>query len=137
MIKKTITYTDYNGLERTEDFYFNYNKAELMKMEMSVDGGFAERMQKIVNAKDAPTIMKSFEKFVLDAYGEKSDDGKRFIKTDELKEAFKQTEAFSIIFMELATNDEEAAKFVNGVVPADLAKQLANSGNATLVAPAN
>lgn len=120
MLKKTITYTDYNGVERTEDFYFNLSKAELMEMEMSTSGGFAETIQKIVAAQDAPTIIKIFKDLILKAYGEKSPDGKRFIKSEELSNSFAQTEAYSNLFMELATNDEAAANFVNGVMPSNL-----------------
>lgn len=120
MLKKTITYTDYNGVERTEDFYFNLTTAEVMEMEMSASGGYGEMLKKIVAAQDAPTIIKVFKELVLKAYGEKSDDGKRFIKNDEIREAFSQTEAYSILFMELATDADAAAKFVNGIMPANL-----------------
>lgn len=123
MLKKTITYTDYNGNERTEDFYFNLTKAELMEMEMTTDGGFAETVGKIVASKDVPTIIKIFKELLLKAYGEKSSDGKRFIKSDEIREGFSQTEAYSILFMELATDEDAAANFVNGIIPADLASQ--------------
>lgn len=126
MFKKTVTYTDYNGVERKEDFFFNLSKAELMEMEMGTTGGYAEMIQKIVNAKDAPSIIRIFKELVLKSYGVKSDDGKRFIKSQELSDAFSQTEAYSQIFMELATDDKAAAEFVNGVVPAELAKQVAN-----------
>lgn len=118
MIKKTITYTDYNGGERTEDFYFNLSKAEVMEMEMSTAGGLAEMIQNVVSAQDAPSIIKIFKDLVLKAYGKKSPDGKRFIKTEELATEFSQTEAYSELFMELATNADEAAKFVNGIMPA-------------------
>ena len=120
MLKKTITYTDYNGNERTEDFYFNLTKAEIMEMEMSTTGGMAEMIQRIVNAQDAPAIIKTFKDLVLKAYGEKSSDGKRFIKNDEIRDAFSQTEAYSILFMELATDADKAAAFVNGITPADI-----------------
>lgn len=123
MIKKTITYTDYNGSERTEDFYFNLTKAEVMEMEMSTTGGFAEMINRIIAAQDAPTIIKTFKDLILKAYGQKSPDGKRFIKSDDLATEFSQTEAYSQLFMELATDADAAAKFVNGIVPADLAKQ--------------
>ena len=118
MLKKTITYTDYNGTERTEDFYFNLSKAEVMEMEMGIDGGLTEMINKIVAAKDAPAIIKIFKELILKAYGEKSADGKRHIKSEELSTAFSQTEAYSNLFMELATNSDEAAKFVNGIIPA-------------------
>ena len=129
MLKKTITYIDYNGSERTEDFYFNLSKAEVMEMEMSTTGGLAEMIQRIVAAQDAPAIIKIFKDLVLKAYGEKSLDGKRFMKVDAngtpLSIAFSQTEAYSQLFMELATDADAAAKFVNGIVPADMAQQAA------------
>ena len=124
MLKKTITYVDYNGIERTEDHYFNLNKAEIMELELSTTGGLAEMIKKIVAAQDAPAIIKVFKDLILKAYGEKSADGKRFIKSPELSIAFSQTEAYSQLFMELATNADEAAKFINGIVPAE-AKQAA------------
>ena len=125
MIKKTITYMDYNQVERTEDFYFNLSKAEVMEMEMSTSGGLAEMITRIVAAQDQPAIIKIFKDLILKAYGEKSPDGKRFIKSDELSIAFSQTEAYSQLFMELATDAEAASAFVNGIVPADMAKQAA------------
>lgn len=117
MLKKTITYTDYNGTERTEDFYFNLTKAEIMEMEMGTTGGLAEMIKKIVKTQDAPAIIKIFKDLVLKAYGEKSADGRRFIKTDEIRDGFAQTEAYSQLFMELATDAEKASEFVNGIVP--------------------
>lgn len=124
MLKKTITYTDYNGVERTEDFYFNLSKAEIMEMEMSTTGGLAEMIQRIVQAQDAPAIIKIFKDLVLKAYGQKSPDGKRFIKSDALREEFEQTEAYSNLFMELATDSDAAAAFVNGIVPADVGEKV-------------
>ena len=125
MLKKTITYTDYNDVERTEDFYFNLTKAEIMEMEMSTSGGLGEMINKIVAAQDAPSIIKIFKDLVLKAYGQKSPDGRRFIKSEELRREFEQTEAYSQLFMELATDADAAAKFVNGIVPADLAQKAA------------
>ena len=125
MIKKTITYTDYNGVERTEDHYFNLTKAEIMEMELSTTGGLAEMIQKITKAQDAPAIIKVFKDLVLKSYGEKSPDGRRFIKSKELSDAFAQTEAYSQLFMELATDADAASKFVNGIMPADVAAQAA------------
>lgn len=125
MLKKTITYPDYNGVERTEDFYFNLSKAEVMEMMMSTDGGLSEMIGKVIAAKDIPNLIKIFKDFILKAYGEKSPDGKRFIKSEEIVTAFSQTEAYSQLYMELATDADSAAKFVNGVAPADLAKQAA------------
>ena len=128
MIKKTVTYTDYNEVERTENFYFNLSKAEVLEMEMSTAGGMAESIQKIIDAKDTPAIIRVFKDLVLKAYGVKSDDGRRFVKSKELSEEFSQTEAYSQIFMELATDDKAAAAFVNGIVPADLAQKAALPG---------
>lgn len=128
MLKKTITYNDYNGVERTEDFYFNLSKAEIVEMEMSTAGGLAERINKIVATQDAPSIIRIFKDLVLKAYGEKSPDGKRFMKEDEngrpLSAAFAETEAYSILFMELATDADAAAAFINGIIPADAAKDI-------------
>lgn len=122
MLKKTMTYTDYNGVERTEDFYFNLSEAEVMEMEMSTSGGLAEMITRVIAAQDAPAIIKIFKDLVLKAYGEKSADGKYFNKKDKdgnlLCERFAQTEAYSKLFMELATDAEAASAFVNGIVPA-------------------
>ena len=119
MLKKTINYTDYNGMERKEDFYFNLNKAEVAEMELSTEGGLAEMIQKIVSSKDTPSIVKIFKDLILKAYGEKTPDGKRFVKSKELSDAFAQTEAYSELFMELATDAEAASAFVNGIMPTD------------------
>lgn len=129
MLKKTIKYEDYNGVEREDDLYFNLTEAELMEMEMGTVGGLAETIEKITKAQDAPAIINMFKSIILKAYGEKSADGKRFIKVNDagvpLSIAFSQTEAYSQLFMELATNADEAAKFVNGIVPKKAAKALA------------
>lgn len=127
MLKKTITYTDYNDVERTEDVYFNLSEAELMEMQLSMDGGLQEYIRRITASQDIPAIIKLFKDLVLKAYGEKSPDGKYFNKSKELAEAFSHTEAYSEIFMELATNADAAAKFVNGIVPKKMAEQLANN----------
>ena len=117
MLKKTITYTDYNGNERTEDFYFNLTKAELSEMELSINGGMTEWIQQIINTHDNAEIVKIFKKIILASYGEKSTDGKRFIKSNELREAFEQTEAYSELFMELLGNEDTAAAFIKGIIP--------------------
>ena len=120
MLKKTIPYTDYNGVERVEDFYFNLSKAEAMEMELSISGGLTEMIRRIVAAQDTPTIIATFKEIILKAYGEKSPDGRRFIKSEELSKAFSETEAYSILYMELATDANAAAEFVNGIVPKDV-----------------
>lgn len=125
MLKKIITYTDYNGVERTEPFYFNLSKAELMEMELGVTGGMTEMLDKIIAAKDAPSLMKTFKEMIMKAYGIKSDDGKRLIKSEELSTAFTQTEAYSVLFMELITDDKAAADFVNGIIPNEIQAEVA------------
>ena len=117
MLKKTITYNDYNEVTHTETYYFNLSKAECMEMEMSTSGGLTEMINKIIETQDVPAIIKIFKDLILKAYGVKSPDGKRFIKSEELSTAFAQTEAYSVLFMELATNAEEASAFVNGIMP--------------------
>ena len=122
MLKKTVSYVDYNGVERTEDFYFNLSKAEVAEMELSVEGGFSKMLEDVVKSKDNVKIVNIFKQMVLKAYGEKSADGRRFVKSEEIAQAFAQTEAYSEIFMELALNSDAAAAFVNGIMPANLDK---------------
>jgi len=117
MLKKVITYTDYDGNERTESFYFNLTEAELIEMELSAEGGLTQMIQKIVESKDGTRIIKVFKDLIFKAYGEKSPDGKRFIKSEELSRNFSYTEAYNKLFMELATDEKAAAEFVNGVIP--------------------
>lgn len=125
MIKKTIKYEDYNGVEREEDFYFNLNKAEVMEMQLNQDGGLAEKIQEIVKAKDVPSIIKMFKELLLKSYGKKSDDGRLFIKNEKLREEFEQSPAFPEIYIELATDADKASEFVNGIIPAQLKQQIA------------
>lgn len=117
MLKKTITYTDYDGNERVEDFYFNLTKAEIAEFEHSESGGLSKILKKIVAENDNKRLVSLFKDLILRAYGEKSNDGKRFIKNQELRDAFSQTEAYSELFMELAGDAEAAAAFVNGITP--------------------
>lgn len=117
MLKKTITYTDYDGLERTEEFRFNLTKAELMDMQLTTVGTFSELMRKIIEEKDIVRLAKYFKEIILKSYGVKSDDGKRFIKSPELSEAFSQTEAYSELYMELLGDSDKAAKFIQEVMP--------------------
>lgn len=119
MIKKTITYTDYNGLERTEDFYFNLSKAEAAEMMMSTSEGLENTISRIVKEQDAPAMVKMFKDVILRSYGEKSSDGKRFIKSKELSESFSQTEAYSQLFMELVSDTSAVEAFIDGVLPID------------------
>lgn len=124
MIKLKRKYTDFNGVEREEDFYFGLTKAELIEMELGTVGTFTQALDAIIKAKDMPALIKEFKALVRKAYGEKSPDGKRFVKSEELSDAFCQTTVYSDIFMELVTDDEKASKFINGILPADLQDQL-------------
>jgi len=124
MLKKTITYTDYNGNERKEDFYFNLNKAELFELQMGTAGGFTEMIKRIVNTSDAPALVEVFKKIILKAYGMKSDDGKRFVKSEEMSTEFEQTEAYSELIMDLLTNEDSAVTFLRSIVPADISEKL-------------
>ena len=120
MLKKTIKYTDYDGNEREEDFYFNLSRAEVTEMELSKEGGMSEYIKKISATQNGPELIKLFKEIIIKSYGEKSLDGKRFIKNKELTEAFIQTEAYSELFVELASNADEAVKFVNGIMPKNM-----------------
>lgn len=124
MLGKEIAYTDYNGVERKETFFFNLSKAELTEMQLGTTGGWGEMMEKIISAKDTPSLVSAFKNVILKSYGEKSPDGKQFIKSEELSKAFSQTEAYSNLFVELLSDDEKAAEFINGIIPADLAAQV-------------
>lgn len=117
MLKKVIEFTDYNGVERKETHWFNLSEAELTEMQLEVDGGLAEYIMRISEEQSGPKIIKMFKDIILRAYGIKSDDGRRFIKTEKLKEEFAQTEAYSKLFMELAQDADKAAEFINGIVP--------------------
>lgn len=122
MLKKTVNYVDYNGVERKEDFYFNLSKAEITEMELSVDGGLTQMIKGIIDAKDNKEIMKLFKGIILKAYGEKSADGKRFVKSEEISKAFSETEAYSELFIELLMDEQKAADFIKAILPADLNK---------------
>lgn len=126
MLKKIITYTDFNGVEQKEEHYFNFNKAELMDMEMSFNGGFSAKIQEIIKAKNQYQLFQLFKDIVLKAYGVKSEDGKRFIKSDAVRKDFEQSEAFSELLFELCSDPNAAAEFVNGVMSQHI-KQLSNN----------
>lgn len=117
MLKKTMIYVDFDGKERTETFYFNLTQAEIAEMELSTKGGLVEKINRMIEAEDNETIIALFKEIIGKAYGEKSADGKYFIKNKELRDAFMQTQAYSDLFMELASNSEAASAFINGIVP--------------------
>jgi len=124
MLVKRIKYEDYNGQTREEDFYFNLNKGEIFNLQFGTEGGLDNAIQKIVNTQDVPKIISMFQDIILNAYGVKSEDGRRFIKSEELKNEFKQTEAYSELLMELVQDEKKAAEFINGLMPADITKEL-------------
>lgn len=118
MLKKKIKYTDYNGVERTEDFYFNLSEAELAKMELHQEGGFENYINRMITTTDTVGLTKLLEDIVLMAYGEKSPDGKRFIKKNgELAKEFMETEAYSKLYIELFSDTNKMLEFINGIVP--------------------
>ena len=125
MLKKSITYEDFDGNTITEDHYFHLSKADLVEMEMSHKGGLHEYLQRIVADEDGKAIIAEFKELILASYGERSDDGKRFIKTPQLREEFQSTEAYSALFMELCLDADAAAEFINGIVPANLEQEVA------------
>lgn len=120
MYKKTITYTDYNDVQRTEDFYFSLSEAEITEMQLGVEGGYAAMIEKIIKAKDTPALIKIFKELLLKSYGIKSDDGRRFIKSEQLSLEFTQTPAYSELYMMLATDDKQASAFIKNIMPAKL-----------------
>jgi hypothetical protein len=124
MLKRDITYEDYNGETVTETFYFNLTRTEIIDLELNAEGGLEARIKKIIGLNDAKALISEFKKIVLMAYGVKSEDGKRFIKNEQVREDFSQTAAYDALFMELATNEGSAAAFITGVVPKDMAKEI-------------
>ena len=131
MYVKEMEYTDFNGVTRKEKFYFNLNESELTEMELSETGGISNLMMKVIETRDTPGLIKIFKDLILKAYGERSADGKRFIKSPELSTAFSQTEAYNKLFMELSTDDKAAADFINGIIPKDLANKAASDPKLT------
>ena len=117
MLKETIKYKDYNGNERNEDFYFNLTQAECVELEASINGGLQALINKIIQTKDANELIVLWKRIIYLAYGEKSLDGKHFIKSKEVKDNFTYTEAYSVLFMKLSTNTDAAVAFINGIIP--------------------
>lgn len=134
MFKKTITYTDFFGDNRTEDFYFNMNKAEVVEWQYSINGGINRLFEKIVNDGDQSLLVNMIKDLIRRSYGERSIDGKRFEKKRNgqyLFDDFEQTMAYEALFMELIQDEKAAADFINGLMPPDLVAQMAakNGGN--------
>jgi hypothetical protein len=134
VLKKTITYEDFNGETVSEDFFFHLSKAELVELEMSHSGGLSASLQRIVEAEDAKSIIAEFKNIILSAYGKRSEDGKRFIKNQQLREEFESTEAYSTLFMELVTDTDAAVEFINGVIPQGMAEEAAKLASVDLKA---
>lgn len=134
MYAKTIEYTDYNGVRKKEKFYFNLNKTEIAEKELGSTESYTDMLTRIVETDDQPAIFNTFKDFILDSYGEKDASGKHFLKYDadghRLSDKFKQTEAFSELFMLLGTNTDEAIKFINGIMPTDEIVSLEDSQKA-------
>ena len=128
MLKKTITYTTLDGMEVTEDFYFNLSKAELIEMEVSHAGGLSEHLKQVSSSGDGQRIIQAFKDILKRSYGVRSEDGKRFVKTEANWEEFVSSEAYSELFMQLVTDASAAADFVNGVVPKNLEQDIAQIG---------
>lgn len=135
MVVEKIKYTDFNGLEREEEFMFNLTEAEITEMELTTDGGLSDSIKKIISAQDTPQIIKVFKMLLLKSYGEKSADGRRFVKSDKLSEEFAQTNAYSQLFMKLATDDKAAVAFINGIMPDSMQEKAA--GNNPGLTPVN
>ena len=125
MVVEKIKYTDFNGLEREEEFMFNLTEAEITEMELTTDGGLSDSIKKIIAAQDTPQIIKVFKMLLLKSYGEKSADGRRFVKSEKLSEEFSQTNAYSQLFMKLATDDKAAVAFINGIMPDSMQEKAA------------
>lgn len=129
MLKRNISYEDFNGEKVTETFYFNLSKSELVELEYGYSDGFSASLEAIIEAKDNKALIAEFKKLILFAYGQKSVDGKRFIKSDQLREEFEQSAAYSELFMELALDENAAATFINGIVPKDMSKVVEQEAN--------
>lgn len=124
MLKKTITFDDLDGNSLTEDFYFNLSKAEITEMELSQKGGLSAYLQKIVKTEDTKELITIFKELIVKSVGRRSDDGRRFVKNQEITDDFMQTEAYSELFMELATRSQSAVEFIKGIFPAGLEKEM-------------
>ena len=124
MLKKTITYTDYDGMERTEDFWFNLSKTELTKLDAELPGGVLGVLRKIIDKKDRKALVDFIETLILRSYGEKTLDGKRFVKTPEMAEEFMQTPAYDELFMGILSDTDSQTSFINGVIPQSMAKEI-------------
>lgn len=126
MLKKTIKYNNpFTGEEVEETFYFHLSKAELIELEMGTEGGLSEALKRIVAEENPKKIIAEFKNIILSAYGERSENGRFFKKTQQLRDEFESSEAYSALFMEILTDAEAAAVFVNSIVPVEVAEAAA------------
>lgn len=137
MVIKKIKYKDFNGVEREEEFMFNLTEAEITEMELMTEGGLSDSIKKIIAAQNTPQIIETFKNLLLKSYGQKSADGRLFIKNEKLTEEFTQTNAYSQFFMELATDDKAAIAFINGIIPESMRERVAKVGSDDAASPAN
>jgi hypothetical protein len=125
VLKKTITYEDFNGETVVEDHFFHLSKAELVELELSHEGGLSVSLQKIIDSEDGKAIIAEFKNIILTSYGKRSDDGRRFIKNQTFRDEFESSEAYSTLFMELVTDADAAVEFINGIIPAGMTEEAA------------
>lgn len=135
MLKREIKYEDFNGEQASDIFYFNISKPEVLELQVEYEGGLSKFLESIIETKDSKELIKKFKEIVLLAYGQKTEDGKRFIKSDKLREEFSQTAAYQSLFMELASNEGAAVLFIQGVLPKDMAEQQDQDKPTTLPQP--
>ena len=129
MLIKKITYTDFFGKERTEEFRFNLSKGEISRDLIKTEGSLVNKLQAIVDAKNNTDVMNVFEKLIEKSYGEISEDGRRFMKEDDngrpLFNKFRQTPAYDILYMELISDEKKAVAFFKGILDPELQKEVA------------
>lgn len=135
MLKREITFEDFNGEQATETLWFHLSKSEMIELDADHEGGLDATIKRIIKTNDRQGLVREFKRLILLAYGEKSEDGKRFVKSDAIREAFQQTAAYDAMFMELATNDVAAANFMKGILPKDMAAEVAKLENETPTPP--
>jgi hypothetical protein len=129
MLKQTVTYEDFNGDTVTDVLYFNLTKSEIIEMELAYEGGLDATIQRLIKAENNQALLQEFKRIILAAYGEKSEDGKKFVKNDALRDEFLQTAAYDAFFIQLATDDKVAAAFVEGILPKDLVAEVKKQQN--------
>ena len=124
MVKKTITYTDFEGNEVTKDFYFNISKMEFRELDRRIPGGLERFIDTVRTEKDPDKMLDLMNLLILESYGEISEEG-RFVKEDargrRLSNYFKISEAWDVLFTNMLQNENELSEFLTGIVPQDVA----------------